>query len=237
MLIQFELILPYSFEAVANIRTAPRSQQFPQSHPVAFLTAEPQPASSGPDVGLQANQGPVPTITTNIVSTGKLQHHMHHFSLAVGEAEDKTRRRGWEKAKRRSGTAGFCESFRWKTNESCRGGAGEEDRNIWDREEGEAREDKWHKGFILLRLLWLHFWGWPCKCHVGILATNHSWSLPQSLWQSPARSGYLSKSLQLLLAEPSHHSRWCWTDCRNKVRNFRQLLFVMSNIFSAVTLT
>ncbi len=105
------------------------------------------------------------------------------------------------------------------------------DRNIWDCEKGEAREDKWHKGFILLRPLWFHFWGWPCKCHVGIPATNHSWDLPQSLWQSPTHPSYLSKPLQLLRAQPSYHSQWCWTFCRNKVRKIQQLLFCYAESF------
>lgn len=100
------------------------------------------------------------------------------------------------------------------------------DRNIWDCEKGEAGEDKWHKGFILLRPLWFHFWGWPCKCHVGIPATNHSWNLPQSLCQPPAHPNYLSKPLQLLPAQPSYHSWWCWTYSRNTVRKI-QLLFLL----------
>lgn len=74
--------------------------------------------------------------------------------------------------------------------------------------------------------LWFHFWGRPCKCHVGIPSTNHSWNLPQSLWQSPAHPNYLSKPFQPLPAWPSYHSQWCWTHFRNKVRKTQQLLFV-----------
>lgn len=39
------------------------------------------------------------------------------------------------------------------------------------------------------------------------------------------------QTISLLLAQPSHHSQWCWTYCRNKVRKTQKLLFVMLNVF------
>lgn len=193
---------------------------------MACLTAEPQPASFGPDVGLQANQAmssPPPRISW-APATPVLRLCLI-FSLAQREAEDKTKRRGWGWKLRGVGLRAV--ELWWRMNESCRGGIrlrrGWRERQEYLRlcKEGEAGEDKWHKGFILLRPLQLHFWGWPCKCHVGIPATNHSWNFPQSLWQSPAHPNYLSKPLQLLLTQPSYHSQWCWTYCWKEVRKIQ----------------
>lgn len=85
------------------------------------------------------------------------------------------------------------EEYNWR-------GTGGKGRNIWDYEESEAREEKWHKGFILLWPLWFHFWGWPCKCHVGNLGYKSKLKLTTKPVAVPSPS---QPSLRSLTAAPS----------------------------------
>lgn len=132
MLIWLQRILAYSFKAVAIIHTPPLSQQFPQSRPAACLTAEPQPASFGPDVGPQANRGlsppPAPLSTSRSGTVGTICL-WHRDRLSIG-------RRGGDQS-RKGGEGRSAVALWWTMNESCKRGTQlrkveRGDRNIWD---------------------------------------------------------------------------------------------------------